>query len=52
VVLRALDIYATTSLGFGDAMLLAAMERAHAREIYSWDEDFDGWPGVTRREPE
>jgi uncharacterized protein len=47
VVLRALTIYGTTSLDFGDAMILAAMERSGVAQVYSYDEDFDR-PGIRR----
>ena len=51
LLLRALDIFATTNLDFGDAMIVATMERRDARIVYSYDHDFDRVPGVIRREP-
>jgi predicted nucleic acid-binding protein len=51
LVLRALAIYGTQNLDFGDAMLLAGMEQAAASDIYSYDEDFDAVTGVRRLEP-
>jgi len=51
IVLRALAIYGTRNLDFGDATILAAMEAADAHEVYSFDEDFDRSPGVRRLEP-
>ncbi len=51
ILVRALDLYAKTKLDFGDVMLLAAMERAGAVALYSWDEDFDAIPAITRLEP-
>ncbi len=49
--LRALDLYATTSLDFVDALLIAHAERIQASAIVSFDKDFDRIPGITRREP-
>ena len=51
LLLRALDIFATTNLDFGDAMIVATMERRTASIVYSYDHDFDRMPGITRREP-
>ena len=52
LLLRALDIYATPRLDFGDAMLVATAERRGGGDLYSYDHDFDTMPGITRREPE
>jgi len=49
--LRALDLYATYPIDFGDAILLAQMERQRTNEIYSYDRDFDRVPEVVRLEP-
>jgi predicted nucleic acid-binding protein len=40
-VLRALSLYAATSLDFSDALIVAEMERLHARIVCSYDEHFD-----------
>ncbi|HEX5502260.1 MAG TPA: PIN domain-containing protein [Thermomicrobiales bacterium] len=50
-VLRALSLYGGASLDFGDAMLVAAMEQAGARDLYSFDHDFDRFAQLDRREP-
>lgn len=50
-VLSALDLFATTNLGFGDAMIVASMEQAGCRTVYSYDTHFDRVPGISRREP-
>lgn len=50
-VLRALDLYGTTHLDFGDAMIVAAMEQAGSQVVYSYDEDFDRVKGITRKQP-
>jgi uncharacterized protein len=49
--LRALDLYASTSLDFVDALALAHMERGKLQTIVSFDRDFDRFPQVTRHEP-
>jgi len=51
VVLRALEIYGTTSRDFGDAMLIAGMDQRRSKELYSYDRGFDAFPTVTRLEP-
>lgn len=51
LLIRALDIFAATSLDFGDAMLVATMERRGATDLYSYDRDVDRVPGTARREP-
>lgn len=50
-VLRALELYASTNLDFGDVFIVASMEQARARDLYSYDTDFDRVASVTRREP-
>ncbi|HET8627730.1 MAG TPA: PIN domain-containing protein [Thermomicrobiales bacterium] len=50
-VLRALSLYGGAALDFGDAMLVAAMEQAGARDLYSFDRDFDRFAQLDRREP-
>ena len=50
-VTRALSIYAECNLDFGDAMLIASMERTKATVLYSYDHDFDPILGITRQEP-
>lgn len=50
-LLGALDLFATTSLGFGDAMIAASMEQAGCDTVYSYDAHFDRVPGIRRLEP-
>ena len=50
-VLRALDLYGSTNLDFGDALIVASMEQAGSDTLYSYDTDFDRVPGVTRLSP-
>lgn len=50
-LLRALDLYATTNLDFGDALIVASMERQHSKFIYSYDTHFDRMTSISRLEP-
>lgn len=50
-VLQALALYETTSLDFGDLLIVASMQHAHADTLYSYDKGFDRIAGVIRREP-
>ena len=49
--LRALDLYATTTLDFVDALLVAYAERRVPPVVVSYDQDFDKIPGIQRRAP-
>ncbi len=52
MLIRTLDIYATTTIDFGDAFLAAlAIQSRGEGFLYSYDHDFDTITGVTRREP-
>ena len=51
VFLRALDLYASTSLDFEDALSVAHMERMKLTTILSYDQDFDRIKTLQRREP-
>jgi predicted nucleic acid-binding protein len=51
-VLRALDLFgSTTRLDFGDALIVAVAEQQKSSTVYSYDTDFDAFPGLTRQEP-
>jgi predicted nucleic acid-binding protein len=50
-VLRALELYATTNLDFGDVLIVSSMEQTHSTALYSYDKGFDRFTGITRREP-
>jgi predicted nucleic acid-binding protein len=52
LLMRALDLFVLFNIDFGDAMIVAAMERRGATDLYSCDHDFDRVPGIHRREPE
>lgn len=49
--LQALDIYGTHNIPFADAYTAAYMQARQLTDIYSWDEDFDRLPEITRIEP-
>jgi predicted nucleic-acid-binding protein len=51
VVRAALDLYASTRVDFGDAMLVADIAAAEIPTLYSFDADFDRFPSVRRVEP-
>jgi uncharacterized protein len=50
-VLRALELFASTKLDFGDTLIIATMEQQNSHILYSYDNDFDHIQGITRREP-
>ena len=50
-VLRALDLYASMNIDFGDAFIVASMERASSQVVYSYDTPFDRIKNITRQEP-
>lgn len=50
-VLRALSIYGSTNLDFGDAFILASMEADRSSILYSYDRGFDRIADIERREP-
>ena len=49
--LRALDLHASTSFDFEDALSVAHMERLKLTTILSYDTDFDRIKTIQRREP-
>lgn len=51
VVIQALDYYADKNIDFGDAILAVLTQQSEERVIYSYDEDFDKFPDITRKEP-
>lgn len=50
-VTSALDLYASTNLDFGDCLLAILTSQTEAKEIYSYDHDFDKIEGIKRKEP-
>lgn len=50
-MLRALELYASTNIDFGDSLIVASMEQAGSKIIYSYDTHFDRIPTITRRAP-
>lgn len=51
IYLRALELYAETSLDFVDALNVAHMGHERVATIVSFDRGYDRVPGITRREP-
>lgn len=50
-IIDALDIYASTNLDFGDALLVVLTQQSKEKIIYSYDHDFDKFPKIIRQEP-
>ncbi len=50
-LLAALDLYATSSLDFGDCMIVASMRQDRSQVVYSFDQGFDKVRGIKRQEP-
>ena len=50
-VLRALELYGSTRLDFGDTLIIASMEQQHSQILYSYDADFDRFEGISRQGP-
>jgi predicted nucleic acid-binding protein len=50
-VLRALDLFASTNLDFGDTLIIATMEQQNSHILYSYDNDFDRVLGITQQKP-
>ncbi len=51
VTLRALDLYASTTLDFVDTLIAAAAQNSKSKTVLSFDTDFDAIEGITRRAP-
>ena len=51
VYIDALNIYASSSFDFEDALAIAHMQQQGISEIISYDKDFDSTPGIRRIEP-
>ncbi len=51
IYLRALDLYAASTLDFEDSLIIAQMEYRQIPEVYTNDRGFDGIPAVVRFEP-
>ncbi len=50
-VLRALELFGSTRLDFGDTLIIASMELQNSHVLYSYDADFDRFEWVTRQQP-
>ncbi len=51
LILQALELFRTRPISFIDAYHAAFMEHHGISTVYSYDTDFDGLTGITRREP-
>ena len=49
--MRALDLYASTGVGFADAYLLPSTELSEADAVMSFDRGLDGVAAIRRIEP-
>jgi predicted nucleic acid-binding protein len=50
-VLRALELYGSTRLDFGDTLIIASMEQQRSQILYSYDAGFDRFEEISRQEP-
>jgi len=50
-VLKALELYVSTSIDFSDAYLMATVLRSKDKTVYSYDHDFDRETAIKRVEP-
>jgi predicted nucleic-acid-binding protein len=50
-VIRALELYASTRLDFGDTLIIASMEQQNSSTLYSYDQGFDKIHNIKRQEP-
>ena len=52
IYVNALNIYASSSFDFEDALAIAHMRQQDITQIFSYDRDFDSVPGIQRLEPQ
>ena len=50
-LIRALQLFATVNIDFGDALIAASMVQNGSNVVYSYDAHFDRLPGITRKSP-
>ena len=48
---QALHLYATTTLDFTDALIIAKLQQEETKIVYSFDAGFDRFPEIVRKEP-
>jgi len=48
---RIFDIYVRLNISYADAYIAVAMRQAGSTQIYSFDQDFDRVPAISRVEP-
>lgn len=51
VVFKALNLYASYNLDFGDALIVSLMQQMNSKLLYSFDKDFDHISGIIRQAP-
>lgn len=51
ILLKALALYADSTLDFGDLMIVAAMDEASVPTLYSYDHEFNRFTKIKRQEP-
>lgn len=51
VIIQALDYYVDKNIDFTDAILAVLTQQSEAKTIYSYDEDFDKFTNIIRKEP-
>lgn len=51
IVAHAIGLFGTTTLDFGDCLIVASMEAHHETRLYSYDRHFNRFPSITRVEP-
>ena len=50
-ILRALDLFSSTNLDFGDTLIISSMEQQDSSTLYSYDKGFDRIQNIKRQEP-
>ncbi|MCL4544787.1 MAG: PIN domain-containing protein [Chloroflexi bacterium] len=50
-LLAALQLYGSSTLDFGDCLIITSMQQERSQILYSYDSDFDGIAGIRREEP-
>ncbi len=51
-LINSLEIYASSSLDFSDALIVSSMQQSLSQTLYSFDTDFDHIESLHRLEPE
>lgn len=51
IILEALNIFSLNNIDFGDAVIIASTKLSKTNHVYSYDQDFDKFPEISRQEP-